>query len=338
MKIFKTIFIFVVFGFIGAVLAGVWFAWNLTAVKGQAVNEFVIEQGEGVNQVSARLYEAGVIKSKLVFETYLYLRGWEPKIKAGEYDFPSASIVEVSDILVKGAPERGVKVTFIEGWTLKDIAQKLEEKGILSAEDFMDKVQKPKANGFTQDKYPVLYSKPDTVDLEGYLFPDTYRFKKGTDVEKVVGTMLDNLLKKFTPQMAADMDRQGKTLHEILTMASILEKEVRSLEDKKIVAGILWKRIEIGMPLQVDATVNYITGGKKPSVTIDETKIDNPFNTYMYKGLPPGPISNPGLESIIAAIYPEKSDYLFYLTSPDGKVIYSKTFEEHVKNKNKYLK
>lgn len=337
MRIIRTIFIFIIVGFIGIVLAGIWLAWNLTVVKGKAVEEFIVEQGESVNQVSKRLYDAGVIKSKLAFETYLYLRGWEPKIKAGRYNFPSATVLEISNLLARGVPDKGIKITLIEGWTLRDMAEEFEKKGFFPADEFLEKVQRPKANGFTADKYPVLYSKPDTVDLEGYLFPDTYIFKKDVTVNEVVETMLNNLLKKITPQMAADMDRQGRTLHEILTMASILEKEVRDIKDKKIVSGILWKRIEIDIPLQVDATVNYITGGRKPSVTIDETKIDNPFNTYMYKGLPPGPISNPGLESILAAIYPEESDYLFYLTPPDGQVVYSKTFEEHVRNKNKYL-
>ena len=121
-------------------------------------------------------------------------------------------------------------------------------------------------------------------------------------------------------------------------MASLIEKEVKTPEDKKIVSGILWKRLENSIPLQVDATISYITGKKGDSVSIEETKIDSPYNTYKYKGLPLGPISNPGLESIIASIYPENSDYWYYLSTPEGKTIFSKTLEEHNIAKAKYLK
>ncbi len=337
-KFFKSLFIIIIILFFGFLASGIWFAWNLSMVKGNAVKSFVIEQGEGVNQISERLYQQGVIKSKIVFETYLYLKKWEADIKAGEYSFASVNILDLSQKLINGVPYKGEKVTLIEGWTLEDMAVKLDEMGIVNKDEFLKVVRKPKANGINAEKYPILYSKPDSVDLEGYLFPDTYRFKKDTDVENVVGTMLKAMFGKFTKKMAEDMDKQGKTVHEILTMASILEKEVRGLEDKKIVSGILWKRIEIGMPLQVDATVNYITGGNRPSVTIADTKIDSPFNTYKYKGLPPGPISNPGLESIIASIYPTKTEYLFYLSKPDGETVFSKTFKEHIKAKNTFLK
>jgi UPF0755 protein len=121
-------------------------------------------------------------------------------------------------------------------------------------------------------------------------------------------------------------------------MASLLEKEVKSLEDKKIVSGILWKRLENNMPLQVDATISFITGKKDANISIEETKIDSPYNTYKYRGLPLGPICNPGLESIIAAIYPETSNYWFYLSTPEGKTIFSKTLDEHNIAKQKYLK
>jgi UPF0755 protein len=131
------------------------------------------------------------------------------------------------------------------------------------------------------------------------------------------------------------MQEKGKSVFEIITMASMLEKEVRSLEDKKIVSGILWKRMEVGMPLQLDATINYITVKSNPGVAVKYTKIDSTYNTYKYVGLPKGPISNPGMNSIIAAINPKDSPYWFYLS--DGRTIFSKTFEDHCTNKAKYL-
>ena len=138
--------------------------------------------------------------------------------------------------------------------------------------------------------------------------------------------------------MRTEILGQEKTIFEIITMASLLEKEVKAFEDKKLVSGILWKRLENKMPLQVDATITYITGKKSSKVSLDETKIDSPYNTYKYKGLPPGPISNPGLESIVAAIYPKKLDYLYYLSTPEGETIFSKTFEEHKRAKEQYFK
>lgn len=135
-----------------------------------------------------------------------------------------------------------------------------------------------------------------------------------------------------------EIEKQGKTIFEIITMASLLEKEVRTMEDKKMVSAVLWKRLEASMPLQVDATIIYITGKKTTKVSISETKIDSSYNTYRYKGLPIGPICNPGLDSIKAAIYPESSEYWYYLSTPEGETVFSETFKEHNIAKAKYLR
>ena len=147
--------------------------------------------------------------------------------------------------------------------------------------------------------------------------------------------MLVNFDKKLTPELRTQIQKQKKTIFEIITMASMIEKEVRSLNDKKIVSGILWKRISIGMPLQLDATINYITDKNDPGVAIKDTKIDSPYNTYKYKGLPKGPISNPGIDSTTAAIYPTQTKYWYYLT--DGTTIFSETLQQHNEAKAKYL-
>ena len=164
-----------------------------------------------------------------------------------------------------------------------------------------------------------------TAGLEGYLFPDTYLFLPGAETEQIIGTMRDNFQKKA-----------GDVGQDTVIMASLIEKEVPDSDDRKIVSGILWKRLEIGMPLQVDAVFPYITGRQK--VLSDDLKIDSLYNTYFYKGLPPGPISNPGLDAIEAARNPKESPYLYYLSGRDGKTHFAKTFAEHLKNKEKYLK
>jgi UPF0755 protein len=183
-----------------------------------------------------------------------------------------------------------------------------------------------------------LKDKPKSLNLEGYIFPDSYKIRKEETIEDIINKTLQNFDKKVTPELRQEIEKQNKTIFEIITMASLLEKEVKTLEDKKIVSGILWKRLENNMPLQVDATISFITGKKDANISIEETKIDSPYNTYKYKGLPLGPISNPGLESIIAAIYPESSDYWYYLSTPEGETVFSKTLEEHNIAKAKYLK
>ena len=180
-----------------------------------------------------------------------------------------------------------------------------------------------------------LKEKPEDISLEGFLFPDTYEISEGTSCDDIVIAMLSNFEKKLTQELKDEIQKQKKSVFDIITMAAMLEKEVRTLSDKKIVSGILWKRLEAGMPLQIDATINYITGKSDPGATIKDTKIDSPYNTYKYKGLPKGPISNPGMSSITAAIEPTDSPYWFYLS--DGATYFSKTLEEHNVNKAKYL-
>jgi len=150
--------------------------------------------------------------------------------------------------------------------------------------------------------------------------------------------MLANFDEKITPDLRKEITKQKKTIFEIITMASLIEKEVAMDEDRAIVSGILWKRIKLGIPLQVDATITYITGKNNTKISLNDTKINSPYNTYKYRGLPPGPIANPGIAAIRAAIFPKSSPYLFYLSAPDGRTIFSKTLEEHNTAKTRYLR
>jgi len=222
------------------------------------------------------------------------------------------------------------KILIYEGWNVEDIGEYLESKQVCSKDDFIVSASKD----YSQE-FDFLKDKPQDISLEGFLFPDTYEISEGISCDDFVITMLSNFERKMIPELKSQMQEKGKSVFEIITMASMLEKEVRSLEDKKIVSGILWKRMEAGMPLQIDATVNYITDKSDPGVSIKDTKIDSPYNTYKYPGLPKGPISNPGMDSIIAALEPIKTSYWFYLS--DGTTHFSKTLQEHAANKAKYL-
>jgi UPF0755 protein len=189
-----------------------------------------------------------------------------------------------------------------------------------------------------RDKYDFLADIPQyATSLEGYLFPDTYYFNYGDTAIEVAKTMLANFGEKLTSKLRSEIKNQGKTIYEIVTMASLIEKEAATDTDRKLISGVLWKRLDAGMRLQVDATVLYATG-KTGSVSIEDTKTDSPYNTYMHAGLPAGPICSPSLNSILAAIYPQDSPYWYYLATPEGKTIFSKTLEEHNAAKYKYLK
>lgn len=227
----------------------------------------------------------------------------------------------------------------IEGWRNRDISALLVKNNLATAEEF---VQAQK--NYDISKFSFLADKPKSTDLEGYLYPDTYRVYASSTVTEIITKMLSNLDQKLTPKMRADIASQGKTINEILTMASIIEKEApisylkKDNKDAKIISGIFWNRIDNGQALQSCATLAYILGVDKAQYSEADTKIESPYNTYQNRDLPPGPIANPGILAIEAAIYPTPSNYNYFLTPTNSQdIIYSVTYEEHLRNKNKYL-
>lgn len=227
----------------------------------------------------------------------------------------------------------------IEGWRNSDISEALVKNNLGTADEFI-KAQKD----YDSSKFSFLADKPKSTDLEGYLYPDTYRVYASSTVSDIITKMLSNFDQKLTPKMRADIKAQGKTINEILTMASIIEKEAPisyakgDNQDAKIISGIFWRRIKVGQALQSCATLAYVIGVDKKQYSEADTKINSPYNTYENRGLPPGPISNPGILAIEAAIYPTPSNYNYFLTPSNSKsIIYATTYEEHLRNKAKYL-
>ncbi|MBU2235738.1 endolytic transglycosylase MltG [Patescibacteria group bacterium] len=309
---------------------------------------FTIESGQGVKEISANLKEAGLSKSDFIFQTYIWLKQYGSKIQAGDYYIPqNLRMTGLVKMLISGealSTERIVKI--IEGWASTEISQYMAEFAVVDGnytesdyiKEFLDAVDIADSKDLIPEKtYDFLADKPSDQGLEGYLFPDTYRIFKNSDPTHLIEKMLDNFDVKLTKVLRDEITAQGKTIYDVVTLASIVEHEVLTLEDKKIAAGIFYTRMENGIPLESDATVNYVTGKSELQPTFADTEIDNPYNTYENRGLPPGPISNPGLDSIMAVIYPEVTDYLYFLTKPDGTTVFSKTFEEHLANKAKYL-
>lgn len=308
---------------------------------------FEVRKGDDLFVIANNLADKNLVKNKYAFIIYVLLRGKSNNLKAGEYEIMAGmSTKEIADIIIQGK-NRLIKITIPEGWNLRDIGFYFENLGMFQAEEIweiagfpavvFERSDLPEPKDFSEE-YNFLKEKPKNIGLEGYLFPDTYFISKDITVEDLIRVFLDNFDKKITPKLRQEIKSQRKTIFQIITMASLLEKEAKTLEDKRIISGILWKRMKHNMPLQVDATITYITGKKNIKVSYQETKIDSPYNTYKYKGLPIGPICNPGMESIMAALYPIETDYWYYLSTSEGKILYSKTLEEHNIKKAKFLK
>lgn len=249
-------------------------------------------------------------------------------------------------------PEYTIRI--LEGWTSRDIAQYFEENEKWPSDDFFKVAGFPQVDYRNNKKLPsipdfslnysFLKDKPEYYGLEGYLFPDTYRVYASSTVTEVVEKMLSNFDQKLTLKMRDDIKSQGRSIYDVVTLASIVEKESPlnyqsgDNRDARIIAGIFLNRLRNGQALQSDATLSYIYNDNKSAHSGEELDADSPYNTYRYKGLPPGPICNPGILAIEAAIYPIKTDYNYFLTTDNGDVVYARTYDDHLKNKYKYLK
>lgn len=296
--------------------------------------EFVIEPGQGMSLIAENLQAQNLLHNTFHFKSYILLKQLQAKFKVGTYDLNNQmSVKEIATELTKDRePKQEIKVTILEGWNNAQIAQKISEQFDYS----QDEVLKVMADPDNFD-YSFLKDLPEDATLEGFLYPDTYLFYEDATIEEILIKFLDNFDVKLTPGLSEEITNQQKSVFEIVTLASIVEKEMFGYENRKIVAGIFQNRLADNYPLQSDATVNYITqkGTTRPS--LEDTKLDNPYNTYQNAGLPPGPICNPSIEAIKAVIYAEPTEYYFFLTTQDNEIIFSRTHEEHILNRNKYL-
>jgi len=332
------------------ILVLIWGFWQLywaSPDKDAEVTAITIEEGSSLVVVADSLKETDVINSKTIFRTYAAWKGLDTEIRAGKFNMkPGMSVVDVLEVLTVIQAEQENTLTFLEGWSLREVGYYLETEGVAQAEELHELVGFPASAGQAETEfvsslrgeYDLLASKPTNVPLEGYLFPDTYRFYIDATVEDMVRDMLDNLEAKLSNEMLSGINKQGKSIHDVMVMASIIEREVRDTEDRRKVSDLFWRRLSIGMPLQADSTVNYVTGKDTPAISFEDRDIDNIYNTYQYPGLPPAPIANPSLDSIEAAIYPVANNWLYFLTDNEGNVHYASTNEQHAANKAIYLR
>ncbi len=306
---------------------------------------FSVPKGASTRDVGESLEEKNLVGSSFLFTMYALMTNANGKIQAGDYSLDrNMTMKQILNVLTSGKVTRNEKkVTLVEGWTNKQVQAELVEKGLVTNSNFEAALNAEYDYDFADAA--------KKFDYEGFLFPDTYSFDASYSAEDIVKRMLKNFDSKLTAQMRADMKAKDLTIEDAIIMASIIEREVgRSSsvnitsdvsatmqQERENVASVFYNRLNINMALQSDATVNYITGKNDRQAKFEDIKINSPYNTYVNTGLPPGPISNPGIGSITAAIYPAHTDYIYFLSKPSGEAVFAKTLDEHNANRAKYL-
>ena len=323
----KTI-TFIIFIIIIIFIARVWWNYQLTSVSTDKVTRvFVIAKGAKVSEIARNLRGENLIRSELAFKIYVRQNNLTNKLQAGSYKLsPSMSTLEILKTLQSGSEDTWV--TLIEGWRVEEMADTISSK----------------FNPSTSLRAGVQSSKFIDTAKEGYMFPDTYLFPKEATAEYITDTLRKTFEARFTPELKSKIRSQGLTEDQGVILASVVEREARSDEARKMVASILLKRFKIGMALNADATVQYALGFQtgenswwKRHLSRDDLKVDSPFNTYLHAGLPPAPIANPGLSSLKSVANADPSTpYLYYYHDSKGNSYYGETLEEHNRNVANY--
>ena len=299
---------------------------------------FTVEVGETAISIAQRLQELGLISDAELFRRYLNYNRLDASLEAGDYELRrNMNMVEIGQTLQKAKFEE-VMVAIPEGWRAEQVAELLTEEGIMDGEEFL---QVMRQGGGVE--HPLLADRPAGQSYEGYLFPDTYRLPIPARPEDVIARMLDNLASKLPANTFDLATRQGLSIYEVLTLASIVEREAVHQEERPIIASVYLNRLKPGSPepyLRADPTVQYAMGyqpetdqwWKTPVILEEYSAVDSPYNTYLYIGLPPGPIANPGIDSILAVLQPAETNYLYFVAFENGFHVFAETFAEHERN------
>ncbi|GGA41556.1 aminodeoxychorismate lyase [Paenibacillus physcomitrellae] len=322
--------------------AGAYVYWGLQPpAKSDQPVRFTIEPGTGTEAIADLLQDKGLIRNSLLFKLSLKYKSEGSRFQAGTYEMnPGATADQIIAKLNSGdvVPEEMIRFTIPEGFTVKQMADKLQEEGVANAETFLKLVKDPASGGIESSLLEQIPADAKLMyRLEGYLFPETYELKKGSTEADMIQRMLEETSVKLEqiPDFDAKLKANGYSLNQIMTIASLVEREVVVDKERPIVAGVIYNRLKQNMKLEIDATVQYLLGKPKERLlNSDLRKVDSPYNSYLYEGLPPGPIAAPSLKSIEAALEPEKSDYLFYVTKKDGSQehLFAATYQEHLAN------
>lgn len=295
------------------------------AAPGGAAQVVTVPPGASLRAIAAQLDAAGLIRSPLAFMVAARTRRLAARLQSGEYLIePSSSTLEILDKLALGQVVLH-RLTVPEGYTAAQIAAALEAAGLGERSSFLRLVRQ-EGDTFS---WPFLAGRRN---LEGYLFPETYYFPRGLAARQIVTAMLARFDERVTPRLRAEAETRGISLAQAVTVAAMVEREARLPVERPIIAGVIYNRLRRGWRLEIDATVLYALGRHGGLVTNADLQVESPYNTYRYAGLPPGPIANPGLAAIEAAVRPADTPYMFYVLRPDGTHAFSRTFEEHQRN------
>jgi UPF0755 protein len=297
-----------------------WLALRPTAAVQAGPLVVEIPAHEGALRIAARLADADVVRNRYAFVALTVARGHLRHLKAGEYEIPrDASTLDVIDLLASGRVRQHV-VLHPEGASVGELARVLEGERLARAEDIV----RAAADERLRRTLDV-----NADSLEGYLFPDTYRFVRGMSAEEMLTRMVQRMRAKLTPEIQAQARARGLDLHQLLTLASIIEKEAVDRDEQRVIAAVFWNRLRLDMPLQADPTVQYAVAKERRTLTRADLAIDHPYNTYVRRGLPPGPIASPGLGAIQAALDPAPVKYLYFVARDDRRHHFSTTVAEH---------
>jgi UPF0755 protein len=317
---------------IPAVLGYNWVDHQLhqPANPGNSKVRFVVAQGATFHEVADTLHRTGLIDSVTVFDLYARYKHLDRNVQAGAYELSrNLNMIQILTALQTAVPDE-IFVTVPEGYTIQKTAALLDKGGIIKGSDYTAQAVQGKFN------YDFLKDLPPGSSLEGFLFPDTYLIPRSGTAKDLITQQLEAFKLKW------DQTRQGQAAArklnalQIVTIASLIEREARFQEDRPLVASVIYNRLAAGWALQIDATVLYAKGVWQSTVTIDDRKINSPYNTYLHTGLPPGPIANPGIKAIDAALQPADTGYFFYLSDPQGHNHYAKTNEEFARLLKQY--
>ena len=292
------------------------------ANPGQGSVRIVVAPGASFHEVADTLHRAGLVDSTIVFDLYARYHHLDRNVQAGAYELSrNKDMRQILQTLQIAIPDE-IFVTVPEGYTIAKTAALLDKGGVIKGSDYTALATQG------QFDYAFLKGRTDGTTLEGFLFPDTYLVPRAGTAKQLITLQLDAFNRKWTDARKALAGQRKLNAPQIVTIASLIEREARFQEDRPLVASVIYNRLAQGWPLQIDATVLYAKGVWQATVTLDDRKVDSPYNTYLHTGLPPGPIANPGIKAIDAALQPAQTGYFFYLSDPEGHNHYARTNEE----------
>ena len=331
--------LFLIFIIFTVLLIRQYYKNGLMAVAAENPTDINIQipAGSSSSKIATILKEKGLIKNELIFKIAVKNKDADGSLKAGSYTLNTGmNIYKLIDELSKGGKNDNViKFTIPEGYEIRQIADSLAEKGIVDKDRFLE-LASDKKN--FQDKFPILKELEDGQGLEGFLYPSTYEIYVDTTEEDIIGKMISQFIMIYENDIEPNREGVDLSLNEIVTLASIIEREGKLDEERELISAVFHNRLKLQMPLQSCATVQYILGERKEVLSEKDIEIESDFNTYIHQGLPPAPIASPGKESLIAAVKPADVDYMFFRTKEDGTGghTFSRTYEEHLNaNPNK---